>query len=255
MGINLSGKGGFFMKKIWMVAATCVLIFTLTACSSGANKEQTTETSEDSPVGIVTTAPTETEAETEATTGSGDDYAAVNIINPDRKIDNYYYEYVMSSGGQRMASFKLWVNGNRIRFDAEAEGQTIFLNYDTGEGYVYMPAGNVLMKMPLDQLGSEWESPFLFAGEIDQMTMDSLKYTGKEMIDGKECYIYEGESGATKMTYYIWKEEGLIVKMIYETNDQSSFEYYFKDLTLGQTYDSELKLPENVDIIDATKQP
>lgn len=208
-------------------------------------------------MGNITETETEaaSEAETEAVSESEMDPSAASILQKDKNIDNYYYEYVMSSDGQRMAGFKLWVNGNRIRFDAEAEGQSIYLDYDKGEGYLYMPDGNILMKMPLESLGSEWESPFLFAGEIEQSALDGMKYEGKETIDGKECYVYAGESMGSGATYYIWKDEGVIVKFVLKNSGQPTYEYYFKDLTFGQTYDSELKLPEGAEIVDMTKQP
>lgn len=247
------GKGlRFWITFLWVA----LLTVSLTACGSSSN-EETTETTEAPPVGIVTESETEaaTEPETEAASESEADPSAASVLQKDKKIDNYYYEYVMSSDGQRMAGFKLWVNGNRIRFDAEEEGQTIYLDYDLGEGYLYMPDGNVLMKMPLESLGGEWESPFLFAGEIEQNALEGMKYEGKETIDGKECYIYTGESMGSGATYYIWKDEGVIVKFVLKNSGQPTYEYYFKDLTFGQTYDSELKLPEGAEIVDMTKQP
>lgn len=255
MGINLSGKGGFFMKKIWVILLVTTMLFALSACSSGETPETTTETTANVPVATQTTEAMTTESMEETEAEGSEDDAFLNVLNRDKKIDNYYYEYVMSSNGEQMASFKLWVNGNRIRFDALAEGQSIFLDYDKGEGYLYMPDGNLLMKMPIESLGSEWESPFLFAGEIDQETLDSMKYEGRETIDGKLCYIYTGGVVGTKVTYYLWKDEGVIVKFSYETSGQPTYEYYFKDLTFGETYDKELELPEDAEIVDMTKQP
>ena len=247
------GKGLRLLIALLMVS---LLSVSLTACVSSTN-EETTETTEAPPVGIITESATEAASEsiTETEPSTDADPSAATILQKDRKIDNYYYEYVMSSDGQKMAGFKLWVNGNKIRFDAEQEGQTIYLDYDLGEGYLYMPDGNILMKMPLESLGSEWESPFLFAGEIEQSALDSMKYEGKETIDGKECYVYKGENMGSGATYYIWKDEGVIVKFVLTNSGQPTYEYYFKDLTLGETYDSELKLPEDAEIVDMTKQP
>lgn len=250
------------MKKIWSIAMIGMLVFVLAACSSGANEEQLTDASEGVPLGIVTTEPTENEEETDAETSNPDEEieeneenAVQNILKPNKRVDNYYYEYVMSTNDQHMASFKIWVNGPRLRFDILEEGQRIYLNYELNEGYLYMPDGNVLMKMPLESLGDEWESPFIFADEIDQGTMDGLKFSGKELIDGKECYVYTDKNDEMEMTYFIWKEEGLIVKMQFESKDQPSYEYYFKDLSVGENYDEELKLPDDADIVDMTKQP
>lgn len=234
-----------------------VILFTfamiLSACGSSEESAETTETT-GVPVAVATETAEVTDA-TEETTSMSDDVFANEAINRDRVIDNYYYEYVMTQDDMRLGGFKLWVADKKIKFEAIEEGQIIFLDYDKGEGYLYMPDGNILMKVPLDTVSTEWESPFLFAGEIEEGVLNSMKTKGSEEVDGKDCYIFEGTAGNVKSTYYVWKEEGLIIKMRIETDGQPTYEYLFKDLTIGGTFEKEMALPEDAQIIESPTTP
>ncbi|MCA0385696.1 MAG: hypothetical protein LCH34_08865 [Firmicutes bacterium] len=242
------------MKKL-TVFGIILLAFAmvLTACGSS---EETTETTETTgvPVVVATETAEVTEA-TEETTAESDDVFANEAIVSDRVIDNYYYEYVMTQDDTRLGGFKLWVAEKKIKFEAIEEGQIIYLDYDKGEGYLYMPEGNILMKVPLDTVSTEWESPFLFAGEIEDGVLNSMKTKGSEEVDGKDCYVFEGTAGNVKSTYYVWKEEGLIIKMRIETDGQPTYEYLFKDLTIGGTFEKEMTLPEGAQIIETPTTP
>lgn len=239
------------IRGIGTVLLIILLLGLLSAC--GSSDKTTTESSENTPISVVTTIENIEESMVDSevdTSEDSDNASAASIINRDRKIDNYYYEFVMTTGEEKVAGFKLWVAGNKARYDAIDEGQSLYLDYDKGEGYLYMPSENLLMKTPIETTSNEWESPFLFAGEIDDGTLSSMKQTGTEIIDGKTCYVFEADGMGTKANYYVWKEEGLIVKMMIETDDQPSYGYYFKDLTIGGTFETELTLPEDAKIMN-----
>ncbi|MDH8679446.1 hypothetical protein QE109_14905 [Fusibacter bizertensis] len=228
----------FRSASIMMLLILVVLV--MSACSS--NDDATTENTENIPVSVATNE--------ENTEENFDNVKAFDMINRDRKIDNYYYEFVMTTGDERIGGFKLWIAGNKARYDAIDEGQSLYLDYDKGEGFLYMPSENLLMKTPIETTSNEWESPFLFAGEIDDETLGSMKEKGTEIIDGKTCYIFVAEHLGMKVTYYVWEDEGLIVKMVVETEGQPSYSYYFKDLTIGGTFETELALPKDAKIMN-----
>lgn len=230
-----------------------VLTMVLTACGSSEEATESTETT-GAPVVVATETAEVTEA-TEETTSANEDVFANEAIDRDRVIDNYYYEYVMTQDDTRLGGFKLWVADKKIKFEAIEEGQIIFLDYEKAEGYLYMPEGNILMKVPLDTVSTEWESPFLFAGEIEDGVLNSMKAKGSEEVDGKDCYVFEGTAGNVKSTYYVWKDEGLIIKMRIETEGQPTYEYLFKDLTIGGTFETEMALPEGAQIIESPTTP
>ena len=129
------------------------------------------------------------------------------------------------------------------------QGQSMYLDYDKKEGYIYMSADNTLIKTPLGSLGNEWESPFTFANDIEDSALMDMKDKGTEKIDGKLCQIFEYDNMGSKVIYYVWKEKGLILKMIMEIDGQPSFEYYFKNLEIDGNFDKELELPKGAKVM------
>lgn len=236
-------------KRIWMVIIL-LLTLALTACGSGTNTIESTEATTET-TSSETTAET-TEAQTEATSETTENagVSASDIFDRDTKVDRYAYELIMSSGGQVIGGFNLWVDGDRVRFDlAEDQGQSMYFDYKKKEAYIYVAAENTLMKMPIESLGNEWESPFLFAEELDDDALSAMTNKGSETVDGKKCQVFEYDNMGTKVTYYVWEEKGLILKMIVEVDGQPTYEYYFKNLQIDGNFDKELELPEGAKIV------
>jgi hypothetical protein len=234
-------------KRIWMISIL-VLTLALTACGSDTNATEestvlvtTAETTSET-TGVVTEATSETTENTEV--------LASDIFDRDSKIDRYAYELIMSSGGQVIGGFNLWVDGDRVRFDLAAEqGQSMYFDYAKKEAYIYVASENTLMKMPIESLGNEWESPFLFAEELDDRALSAMKNKGSEIVDGKKCQVFVYDSAGTEVTYFVWEEKGLILKMIVEVEGQPTYEYYFKNLQIDGNFDKELELPEGAKIV------
>lgn len=236
-------------KSIWIVIIL-VLILTLTACGSDTSDSQTSETNATEVTTSETTSET-TAAQTEAVseTSENGDILAADIFKTDTKADSYAYELIMSSGGQVIGGFNLWVDGDKVRFDLTDQGQSMYFDYEKQEAYIYSAADNTLLKTPIETLGNEWESPFLFAEELDADALSSMNYKGSEKLDGKACQIFEYDNMGNKVTYYVWEEKGLILKIIMEIDGQPEYEYYFKNLELDGNFEKELELPEGAKIV------
>ncbi len=234
-------------KSVWIILLV-ILVALLPGCGSDSKEDETTATTELVETTEATEA-TQVEASTEETT-EAEGYFAGDVLDRDRALDNYYYEYVMSSDGQKIGGFKLWASGQKIRFDATDEGQRLYLDYETGKGFMYIESENTLIATPLDTMSNEWESPLIFAGQIDDATLDGMNWIKKETVDGKSCHVFEVSNGGIKVTYYVWEEEGLIIKMIMETDGQPTYEYYFKDLEIDGDFEKELELPEGATVIN-----
>ena len=237
-------------KRIWMVIIL-IMTMTLSACGSGTPDEDATESTEATSSEAISSEATTVAEQTETVSETSEDVdvLASDIFKRGSKADNYAYEYVMSSDGQFVASFKLWVDGNRVRFDATDQGQSMYMDYDKQEGYVYIASDNTLIKTPIGSLGNEWDSPFTFANELDDSALLAMKNKGTETIDGKLCQLFEYDNMGAKVTYYVWKEKGLILKMIMEIDGQPTFEYYFKNLVIDGNFDKELELPKGAKIV------
>lgn len=239
-------------KRIWMVIILLMtMTVTLSGCGAATPDEDTTESTEATSSEAISSEATTAAEQTEAVSETSEEVGvlASDIFNRDAKFDNYAYEYVMSSGDQILGSFKLWVDGNRVRYDAMDQGQSMYMDYDKQEGYIYMSTDNTLIKTPLGSLGNEWESPFTFANEIEDSALVDMKDKGTETLDGKLCQLFEYDNMGSKVTYYVWKEKGLIIKMMMEIEGQPSFEYYFKDLQIDGNFDKELELPKGAKIV------
>jgi len=159
------------------------------------------------------------------------------------------YELVMSSDGKVVGGFNIWADGDLVRFDLADSGQSMYFDYGKKEAYIYITEGNTLMKVPIDTLGNEWESPFIFASELDDVALSAMNYKGNETLDGKKCQIFEYDNLGTTATYYVWEEEGLIIKMILEYEGQPTYEYYFKNLDINGNYDKELEIPADAKLV------
>jgi len=236
-------------KSIWMVIILIAML-ALTACGSDAPDTETTETT----ASVVTTSEDTSETTTASTeavseTVENGGVLASDIFNRESKVDRYAYELIMTSGGQVIGGFNLWVDGDRVRFDLADQGQSMYFDYAKKEAYIYVAAENTLMKTPIETLGNEWESPFLFAEELDDDALTAMKNKGSETLDGKKCQIFEYDNMGTKVTYYVWEEKGLILKMIMEVDGQPTYEYYFKNLQIDGNFDKELELPEGAKIV------
>ena len=236
-------------KRIWMVIIL-VMALALTACGSDTKTDESTEVTTETTASETTAETTVVTTEAASETTENNEVLASDIFNRDSKIDSYAYELIMSSGGQVIGGFNLWVDGDRVRFYLSAdEGQSMYFDYAKKEAYIYVKAENTLMKMPIESLGNEWESPFLFAEELDDDALSAMKNKGTETVDGKKCRVFEYDNLGTKAIYYVWEEKGLILKMIVEVEGQPTYEYYFKNLNIDGNYDKELELPEGATIV------
>lgn len=237
-------------KRIGMVIILLMTV-TLTACRSNTPINSTTEISPSeemtSEVTFATTSETTAEDTSEASDNSG--ILASDLFDRETKLDRYAYEYVMSSDGKVIGGFMIWVDGDRVRYDVVDQGQSMYFDYEKQEAYLYVEAENTLIKTPINTLGTEWESPFMFAAELDDSALLAMKNIGTETVDGKKCQIFEYDNADTKVTYYVWEEKGFILKMIMEIEGQPSYEYYFKNLDIDGNFDDELELPEGATIV------
>ncbi len=238
-------------KSKWFILALSLLIVSLLIVGCGSTDADPGYVVDDEPVPEET--PT-TEEELEPTIEVEPEEAeeennAADLISDNPEADSYYYEYVVSIDGAEQVGFKIWSYDNRIRFEGGMEGETFYLDYNKKEGYLYMPAEKTMLKMPLESMDTDWDSPFMMTADIDDSAISGMNYIGDENVDGKECAVYEYDSSEGKVTYYIWKDEGIIIQMKMEMDGGSTYEYYFKDLKINENFEMELEIPDDVQIM------
>lgn len=226
-------------ERKWLILVLSMLTISLLVVGCGSKDLDSGDVVDDKPV------PEETPIVEEAEEVN----KAEDLISDNPVADSYYYEYVVSIDGTEQVGFKIWSYDNRIRFEGGMEGETFYLDYNKGEGYLYMPEEKTMLKMPLESIDNGWDSPFLMTAEIDDSTISGMDYVGDENLDGKDCAVYAFESSEGKITYYIWKDEGIVIQMKMEMDGGSTYEYYFKDLKINEDFEKELEVPDDVQII------
>ncbi|MCD4714220.1 MAG: hypothetical protein K8R73_13125 [Clostridiales bacterium] len=235
----------------WLILALSLLTVSLLIAGCGKTDADPGYVVNDEPVPEETPAPEEEleptiEVEPEE---AEEENNAADLISDNPEADSYYYEYVVSIDGAEQVGFKIWSYDNRIRFEGGMEGETFYLDYNKKEGYLYMPAEKTMLKMPLESMDTDWDSPFMMTADIDDSAISGMNYIGDENVDGKECAVYEYDSSEGKVTYYIWKDEGIIIQMKMEMDGGSTYEYYFKDLKINENFEMELEIPDDVQIM------
>lgn len=236
-------------KRKWFVLTLSLITILLLIVGCGAKEEPVStvpevsdpvENEEIDPAMDPTPTPTP-EPEEEA--------SAADLISDNPTADSYYYEYVVSIDGTEQVGFKIWSYDNRIRFEGGMEGESFYLDYNKGEGYLYMPADKTMIKMPMESIDNEWDSPFLMTADLDDSAVSGMKHIGDEVLDGKDCAVYEWSYAGGEYTYYIWKDEGIVIRLKVEMDGQSTYEYYFKDLIINEDFEMELEIPDDVQIM------
>lgn len=60
----------------------------------------------------------------------------------------------------------------------------------------------------------------IFAGQIDDATLDGMNWIKKKRSITKSCHVFEVSSSGIKIHLLCMEEEGLVSKMIMETDGQ-----------------------------------
>ncbi|MBE0450573.1 MAG: hypothetical protein IBX70_06985 [Clostridia bacterium] len=238
-------------KSKWLILALSLLTVSLLIAGCGKTDADPGYVVDDKPAPEETPTP---EKELEPTievepVETEEENSAADLISDNPVADSYYYEYVVSINGAEQVGFKIWYYDNRIRFEGGMDGETFYLDYNKKQAFLYMPAEKTMIKMPLDSMDSDWDSPFLMTADLEDSAISGMKYLGDENLDGKECAVYEYALGKDMTTYYIWKDEGIIIKLKARIEGGTTYEYYFKDLKINENFEMELEIPDDVQII------
>lgn len=167
------------------------------------------------------------------------------ITNPSF-INNYYFELIMTNAGQSESSMKLWVIDNNMK--AETQGMITYYNQENGTMGVYTSATNQVVITPILEM-MPILTPFTFIEELDPNTFEAIMFKGEEMLDGKEVLVFENSMPGFEVTYYIWKDYQLIIKMDTKTGDMTSG-FYFKDLSLDTVTMEDINYPSGAEVLD-----
>ena len=170
-------------------------------------------------------------------------------LKDDDIYQNYYFELESSLNGEVTPTSKFWFLNGDMKF--ESDEQAIFLKPSEEQMGIYTKETNQLVMMPLSDT-EDFYTPFTAVDEIEDDMFDSIAYKGTEELDGKTVEVFEYDAMDVYAKYYIWKDTGIIIKMIINADEYES-EYYFKNMTVNELTDEDLDFPEDAQKMDMSE--
>ena len=162
---------------------------------------------------------------------------------------SYYYELIASSNGTVVGNYKIWSQNGRMKYQSMMDDSIIFIYSDEQAFFIYNKDENTVTKMPVSTMNDEFTSPFVMLKEFKESDYQQIDYKGQETIDSKDCSVFEFTGIGVKVRHYIWKDEGILIKVEVESQE-GDMEYYFKDLEIGGDLTQEISLPTDAEVID-----
>ena len=169
-----------------------------------------------------------------------------DALSTGAEYTNYHFilELTTSMGSDTVEG---WVMDSDIKWDAE--GQIIFCISSQGTMGVYVKSANQLTIAPLTE-AVEIETPFTVAEELDPELFSSTYYIGTEELDGKTVYVYESTMPEYVTTFYVWADNGIIIKMDVIEQGGTVVSYFFKDLSIGTVTTDDFAYPAGAEVFD-----
>lgn len=131
-----------------------------------------------------------------------------------------------------------------VRMKMKTPDGEIYMDQKKKEMFVYDPAENTAMKMPMDQdveSDLEWKP-----GDYDK----NATIVGSEAVDGVDCWVFEAESDGETVKSWISKDKGLPHK-VQMGDEVLTFSYDRVD----QIGEDEFELPGDAKMMDLSDMP
>ncbi|MZQ96844.1 MAG: hypothetical protein GT601_04120 [Acidaminobacter sp.] len=227
--------------KILLVTLLLGLMISTAGCTNQTaqtNPEDQQNTSENAATGSESSE----EAETEAAPGTQseseeihDDLEAFNdfsnTLAKSVGIKNLYYEYELRVEGVSREYYSAWKSDDQVRIDTFDHKHSIYANLKDQSAFVLDRTSGILSPSDYDEtFFSGMMSPVAFNEALEQDMFEHVHYEGSALMDGKPCDVYEVHTADLNVTYYLWKDNGLTVKMIAQITGFPKYEYYFRSL-------------------------
>jgi hypothetical protein len=147
---------------------------------------------------------------------------------------------ITKAGGMEIPG-KVYVKGDKMRNEIQAQGQTIIniMRPDKKVVWIIMPQQKAYMEMPITQ---ETQQKMMTLTEKQKAKM---KKVGTETIEGYTCNKYETtmdlQGKSTTMYTWIATDLGMPIKVV---SQDGSFSTEFKDIKPGEMADSLFEAPQ-----------
>ncbi len=163
--------------------------------------------------------------------------------------DGFTYDYVMTLPDGSNLKQKVWVEAGKMRIEIKSPGSNdtmvAITNLSAGEAFFYQPELKQAMKMPIENSEIDTTSPKDYLEEFAPANTTFIK---KDLLDGKQCLVYEMKINGETSTVWIWEEFGLPLRTEMQ-QDGGKLTVEFKNLELGDIDDAMFTLPKDTVIV------
>jgi outer membrane lipoprotein-sorting protein len=237
-------------SKNWAIVIVGLLLIAVIA-SAGCVGEKAPEEGEETPTGEVTTPTTQT-----PTAPSGDEGTSLSdLLDKAKGTTSVKYDMVTTSPGKPSETAKVWMEEDKMRMEATAEGQTMIIIVNGLEAYMYNPEENMAIKMDFSDV------PESTLEDIESLMDYNPTVVGVETVDGKLCTVVEytysseisGENYELKTKSWLWQKHGLPIRTETTSSFGSESEATItemKNIDFGGIPNSMFELPAGVEIME-----
>jgi hypothetical protein len=236
----------FKSSKGWIIVLIICTMFIFSACSSKADDPDSQAPNVPGNAGQDIDQ-TETETEEEH-----NDIEAFNsmkaLLGKSLDAGPLYYEFELRVGGVSRAYYTVWTDSQKMRIDTFDQKSSVYVDHETQTVEVLNRDAETISSADYDQdYFLAMMSPIPFEAAIEEDMFEHVHFEGSALIDGKPCDVYEVHLADLGVTYYLWKDQGLAVKVIAQITGFPKYEYFYRSLETGGNYSEALKPPEDVD--------
>ncbi len=162
-------------------------------------------------------------------------------------VEGLHYQLVMTAPDGELTG-EIWQQGEQMRSDFVVEGQEIvnIINATQNEAFMYMPAENMAIRMPLEKVdlyGSQ--TPGEYVEEIDPEIVQSVETV---QLDGITCKLVTYRTAEEEVKLWLHAEYGLPLRAEVTTAGEKVLMEY-KNLEIGPVAAEVFQLPAGVQVV------
>ena len=166
-----------------------------------------------------------------------------------KAVDGFTYDYVMTLPDGSKLNQKVWVEAGKMRIEIKdpSNNNTMvsIANFAAGEVYFYQPEIKQAMKMPIESSEIDTTSPKDY---LEEFAPANTQFIKKDLVDGKQCSVYEMKIDKETSTIWIWEDFGLPLRAEIQ-QDGGKLIVEFLNLKLGDIDDAMFTLPKDTEIV------
>jgi len=168
------------------------------------------------------------------------------LLGKSKENNNYAYELVSKRDGKETRA-KLWRKGNNYRLDIDENNDiSIYIDNNKNEAFMYQRSYNIITN-----LNSSGKINIKdYEATLDNLDLYNYVKKSNQVIDNKNCAVFEISLGEEKEHIYVWQEYGIIIKVAVYKDEKQQSELLFKDYTVEKVTDEMVNLPRQATYVD-----